>query len=63
MAIKSVKVLNVMAFQRLWCKNNGTCRVPDAKAGDSFCEAFQLQLCDGINILIGENGVGKTTLL
>lgn len=63
MAIKSVKVLNVMAFQRLWRKNNGTCRVPDAKAGDSFCEAFQLQFCDGINILIGENGVGKTTLL
>ena len=26
-------------------------------------DTFALQFCDGINILIGENGVGKTTLL
>lgn len=25
--------------------------------------AFQLEFCDGINVIIGENGVGKTTLL
>lgn len=28
-----------------------------------FTEIFQLQFCDGINIIIGENGVGKTTIL
>lgn len=44
MAIKSIKVLNVMVFQQQR-------------------EAFQLHFCDGINILLGENGVGKTTLL
>lgn len=26
-------------------------------------DAFKLDFCDGINVLIGENGVGKTTLL
>lgn len=44
MSIKSIEVLNVMAFQRLK-------------------DAFSLQFCEGINILIGENGMGKSTLL
>ena len=26
-------------------------------------EAFHLDFCDGINVMIGENGVGKTTIL
>lgn len=43
MAIKSIKVLNVMAFQRQWRKNNEDCNT-----------------YNGINILIGGNGVGKT---
>lgn len=55
MAIKSIDIVNVMAFQTQGRKNNGDC--------DTFCEAFQLQFCDGINVLIGENGVGKTSLL
>lgn len=63
MAIKSIKVLNVMAFQRQWRKNNEDCNIFDAKAGDTLSETFRLQFCDGINILIGENGVGKTTIL
>ena len=42
MAIKSMKVLNIMAFQQ---------------------KELDLQFGDGINILIGENGMGKTTLL
>ena len=28
-----------------------------------FHESFRLDFCDGINVLIGENGVGKTTVL
>ena len=42
MAIKSMKVLNIMAFHQ---------------------RELDLQFGDGINILIGENGMGKTTLL
>ncbi|MCM1121496.1 MAG: ATP-binding protein [Eubacterium sp.] len=52
-----------MAFQTQWRKNNGDCNEFAVKEEDSFCEAFQLQFCDGINVVIGENGVGKTTLL
>ncbi len=63
MAIKSIKILNVMAFQRQWRKNNGDCSAFDAKAGDKMDEAFELQFGDGINVMIGENGVGKTTIL
>ena len=42
MAIKSMKVLNIMAFHQ---------------------KELDLQFGDGINILIGENGIGKTTLI
>ena len=42
MAIKSMKVLNIMAFHQ---------------------KELDLQFGDGINILIGENGMGKSTLL
>ncbi len=63
MAIKSIHILNVMVFQRQWRKNNGDCKDDEWKEGDSFSEAFHLDFCDGINVLIGENGVGKTTIL
>lgn len=63
MAIKSIKILNVMAFQREWRKNNEDCNEFEAKAGDMLHEAFMLNFCDGINVIIGENGVGKTTIL
>ena len=33
------------------------------KEGDSFNDGFKLNFCDGINVLIGGNGVGKTTIL
>ncbi len=55
MAIKSIKVLNVMVFQHQGRKSNKDC--------NTFHDPFQLQFCDGINIFLGENGVGKTTLL
>lgn len=63
MAIKSIHILNVMVFQRQWRKNNGDCKDGELKTGDSFSDTFHLDFCDGINVLIGENGVGKTTIL
>lgn len=47
MAIKSIHISNIMVFQRQKHKN----------------DEFHLDFCDGINVLIGENGVGKTTIL
>lgn len=63
MAIKSIHILNVMIFQRQWRKNNGDCKAGKLKKGDTISDAFHLDFCDGINVLIGENGVGKTTIL
>ena len=63
MAIKSIHILNVMVFQRQCRKNNGDCKDGELKAGDVLSDAFHLDFCDGINVLIGENGVGKTTVL
>lgn len=60
MAIKSIDVLNVMVFQRQWHKNNGDCKDDGLRTGNG---PFHLDFCDGINVLIGENGVGKTTIL
>ena len=63
MAIKSISVLNVMAFQRQWRKNNGDSKDGKVQSGDTLGDGFKLNFCDGINVLIGENGVGKTTIL
>jgi len=63
MAIKSINILNVMVFRRQWRKNNGDCKEGELKDGDTISEGFKLEFSDGINVLIGENGVGKTTLL
>lgn len=49
MAIRTISILNVMVFQRQRRKNNGDCKSGKIK--------------DGINVLIGANGVGKTTIL
>lgn len=49
MSIQSLKVLNVMVFER--------------KGQGNLTDSFNLEFNDGINIIIGENGVGKTTLL
>lgn len=63
MSIKSIKIENVMAFQRQWRINNGALVGHELKSGDTLAEAFKLNFSDGINVLIGENGLGKTTLL
>lgn len=47
MAIKTIEIANVMVF----------------KQGNLSKDEFRLEFCDGINVLIGENGVGKTTVL
>ena len=61
MAIKTIEILNVMVFKRHLRKNNMD--IKTIREGDSFHDDFKLDFCDGINVLIGENGVGKTTIL
>lgn len=63
MAIKSIDVSNVLVFQRQWRKNNGDTKATSLKSGDKFSDGFHLDFCDGINVIIGENGVGKTSIL
>lgn len=61
MAIRTIEILNVMVFKRHLRKNNADFKT--IKQGDSFHDGFKLEFCDGINVLIGGNGVGKTTIL
>lgn len=49
MAIQSIRIKNVMAF--------GTKKIGDKEL------PFELAFCPGINVIIGENGTGKTSLL
>lgn len=56
MAIKTIEVMNVMVFDRKLRKYMN-------KTEEIFHDSFKLEFCDGINVIIGENGVGKTTLL
>lgn len=63
MAIKTIDILNVMVFQRQRRLNNGDSKNVELKAGDWIGDGFHLDFCDGINVLMGENGVGKTTIL
>ena len=59
MAITSIKIMNVMVFQRQWRKNNNDIQ----NENNHISDAFEVNFSDGINVLIGENGIGKTTLL
>lgn len=54
MSIKTIEVRNVLVFQRGWRVSDKQERVKDN---------FSLQFGDGINVLLGQNGTGKTTLL
>ena len=53
MAIQSIRIKNVMAFG---------CQSQDAPK-NNMGGAFQLSFSSGINVIIGENGTGKTSLL
>ncbi len=61
MAIKTIEILNVMVFKRHWRNKNSN--IKEIKEGDSFNDGFKMEFGEGINVLIGENGVGKTTIL
>ena len=63
MAIRSIDILNVLAFRRQWHQNNDDPKTASIQQGDHVSEGFHLDFCDGINVLIGGNGVGKTSLL
>lgn len=63
MAIQSIKVINVMVFQRQWRKNNSDPKATPLREGDRMHDAFELHFSKGINVLIGKNGTGKTALL
>ena len=63
MPVKSITVMNMMVFQNQWRFNNGMPQEYSLKEKGHFNEEFQLSFTDGINVIIGENGTGKTTLL
>lgn len=63
MVIQSIDVSNVLVFQRLWNRGDGETNTTPEKNDDYFNGAFHLDFSDGINVIIGENGVGKTSLL
>lgn len=63
MAIRSIRIMNVMAFQNQWRKNNSDPKEGQIANGDILHDAFELHFSDGVNVIIGENGTGKTTLL
>lgn len=63
MAIKSIDILNVLIFQRQWRKSNDDCKSGNIQRRDKIADGFHLDFCDGINVIIGDNGVGKTSLL
>lgn len=63
MAIKSIQVMNVMAFQRNIRLKGGDPKEVPLRDGSQLHDAFELSFTDGINVIIGENGTGKTTLL
>lgn len=63
MAIESIEILNVMGFRRQWRKNNDDCDNTSIEGNEVITDGFELKFCDGINVLIGANGVGKTTIL
>lgn len=63
MSIQAIKVINVMAFQNQPRKNNGNPEKEKICEGKRGKDAFELHFSEGINVIIGENGTGKTTLL
>lgn len=63
MAIKSIDILNVLIFQRQWRIKNGDCSKSKLNEDAALTDKFHLEFGDGINVIIGENGVGKTSIL
>ena len=63
MAIRSVDIVNVLVFQSQWGQPNADLKGAPGQRDDTISDSFHLEFCDGINVLIGGNGVGKTSLL
>lgn len=63
MAIKTIEILNMLIFQRQWRMKNGDLKTSVPGEETVLSDAFQLEFGEGINVIIGENGVGKTSLL
>ncbi len=63
MAIRSIDIFNVLIFQRKCRTSNEDCTTAGIKGKDSLAKSFHLEFGNGINVIIGENGVGKTSLL
>lgn len=63
MGIQSIRILNVMAFQQPLKMNNMDITMSDESFASIMDGAFQLNFGSGVNVLLGENGVGKTTIL
>ena len=63
MAIQSIDVSNILVFQRQWRKNTGEMKSSPLNPEEEISDGFHMDFGDGINVIIGENGVGKTSLL
>jgi predicted ATPase len=61
MAIKAIEVSNVLVFRQN--NDHGSTAVKTEESEADREGTFRLDFCDGINVLIGENGVGKSSLL
>lgn len=61
MPVRSIDILNVMAFERHWCAQKTAAQ--KAEDAERYGDGFHMEFSDKINVVIGENGVGKTTLL
>ena len=61
--ICSIDISNVLAFKKQWRQGNENLKAGDIKLNTPIHDAFHLDFCKGINVLIGENGVGKTSVL
>lgn len=59
MPVTTFQAANFLIFKRRDVKR----QTETANAGDTIRDNFRIDFCDGINIIIGENGVGKTSIL
>lgn len=59
MSIKTFQAVNFLVFKHRDMKKQRE----SAKGEDLIHDSFHIDFCDGINIIIGENGVGKTSIL
>ncbi len=63
MSIGSIEISNIMVFQNGRGKDGKNHKTDKQEGNKSSGGCFRLEFCEGINVLIGENGVGKTTIL